>query len=105
MALFELRTYIFKSASAASAFYPRLQLIFTTVAQPGYNITTHGLFTSQSKPEKLVALVQYNQGQPDGKLNGFVGTEEFKKALSGFDMSSIVGVETETLVDSKVVES
>lgn len=101
MAMYVLRTYTPQSSSAANHLLSRLQTIFTTVAHPKYDIHTRGLFTSQTNPAGLVALVQYNSSKPYGSLNGFVGSREFKKAFEGFNITRFEKVENGKLGDAK----
>lgn len=96
MASIELRTYVLKTAEAAKEFAVVLKAV-TNLSLPKYKITTYGVFTSPTRPESIVSIVRYNEGTPDGMLNGYVGSEDYLRDFEAFDRSSMDRIEHEAL--------
>lgn len=99
MASIELRTYVLKTTEAAKQFLQLLKPV-TITSLPRYKVSTYGVFASQSHPERVILIVRYNEGTPDGKLNGYAGSDDFKRDFESLDKSTVDRIEHETLEEA-----
>lgn len=84
--LFQLRTYTLKTASAAANYAPLW--IRHKKSLESYNVKTLGVFRSQSEPQKVIALVQFQPGDnPETIMRTYADSEQFKKDMEGIDKS------------------
>ena len=92
MSAFQLRTYTLKSASLAQAYAQRWKPTMASIAK--YNVTTRGVYLSETNPKQVIAIVQFKDGDdPATKIKEYAESEAFKKDLGDIEMSNFEGVE------------
>lgn len=93
---YEIRTYTLKSAEIAKEYSTHWEPHISSLAK--FNITTHAVFRSLTNPKQVIALLQYRDGDDPKAIAGqYMQSQEFKKDMEGFDMSSFESVVSNTL--------
>lgn len=96
MKTFELRIYTLKSAEAAKA-YVDVWLKHVESLKT-FGIVTHGVFTNPADPTKLIALVNYADGDDAQTVTDrYMASDLFKADIAAFDMADFSSVETTLL--------
>ncbi|MCM2441838.1 NIPSNAP family containing protein [Agrobacterium vitis] len=92
MKIYEMRIYTLKSAEAATAY--RKIWIKHIESLKAVGITTHGVFTVDGDPNKIVALVNYPEGaDPKEVSDRYMTSDLFKEDMTGFDPAWFSSVE------------
>ncbi|KAF2158817.1 hypothetical protein M409DRAFT_61324 [Zasmidium cellare ATCC 36951] len=87
MPIVQLRTYTLKSASLAAAYAQRWKPTMASIAK--HNITTRGVYLSETNPKQVVAVVEFKDGDdPDTKIGEYASSPAFKEDLGEIDLSS-----------------
>ncbi|KXT16898.1 hypothetical protein AC579_4727 [Pseudocercospora musae] len=99
-----LRTYTFKSATAAQTFLP----FFTNAARSlkqHHNVIMTSVFQSKTNPARVIAMVRYPvNSQPGDIIKSYLTSEAFAKDTMGMDMkANVERVEEEILEVVEVV--
>lgn len=97
MPIVQLRTYTLKSASLAAAYAQRWKPTMASIAK--LNITTRGVYLSETNPKQVVAVVEFKDGDdPATKVGEYASSPAFKEDLGEIDLSNdFEGVEAELL--------
>src|ERR1035441_349899 len=89
MIIYELRTYHLRTRTATEAF-GRVWVDHVESLRK-YGIEIHGVFTSPSKHNAVIALVSYVEAIDQQKTeNQFVRATEFRADMAGFDEGQII---------------
>ncbi|KXS94029.1 hypothetical protein AC578_1700 [Pseudocercospora eumusae] len=93
-----LRTYTFKSATAAQTFLPFFKNAAYSLKQ-NHNVITTGVFRSTTNPAQVIAMVHYPiTSQPGEIIKSYLTSEAFVKDTMGMDMkANVERVEEEIL--------
>ena len=87
MPIVQLRTYTLKTASLASAYAQRWKPTMASIAK--HNITTRGVYLSESNPKQVIAIVEFKEGDdPATKIDEYANSPAFKADLGEIDLSS-----------------
>ncbi|KAF7189049.1 hypothetical protein HII31_09471 [Pseudocercospora fuligena] len=99
-----LRTYTFKSATAAQTFLPFFKNAARSLKQH-HNVDTTGVFHSKTNPAQVIAMVRYPiNSQPGEIIKSYLTSEAFRKDTMGMDMKANVEKVEEEILEAVEIE-